>query len=117
MSIVYKEQGTNESDLSMTAFDGSDKVGEIECKVREDEKGVKYLEINSLGVIDKYKRKGIGNNLLEKSIKHAKESGAKYASLLVKPNNTAATSLYKKLGFVKQTEIYNNMLYYKKEPL
>lgn len=55
--------------------------------------------IFSLLVNQRYRRLGIGENLLHKLLQEAKSRGAKEVNLMVAENNEAATSLYRKLGF------------------
>ena len=59
----------------------------------------KYLRINSLYVEPQFRRKGLGNILLQIAKDKAKSSGYEYLGLGALYNNIPAISLYKKFGF------------------
>ncbi len=55
--------------------------------------------IFSLLVNRRYRRLGIGEDLLHTALQEAKGRGAKEVNLMVAESNKAATSLYRKMGF------------------
>ena len=59
------------------------------------------LHIGNLAVADGYKRKGIGSTLLRELLAIADGRGVEMVTLEVRASNTAAISLYEKLGFTK----------------
>lgn len=56
--------------------------------------------ITNIAVKKEYRSMGIGNELLIKMFKAAKERGAKYMYLEVRKSNNTAYELYKKNGFM-----------------
>ncbi|MGH9244690.1 MAG: GNAT family N-acetyltransferase [Acidimicrobiales bacterium] len=52
-----------------------------------------------MGIIDGYRRQGIGTRLVERAVDWAREQGAHKLTLQVWPHNIAARRLYEKLGF------------------
>src|SRR5439155_7541822 len=60
------------------------------------------LEVVALTVLEAYRRKGLGEALLRAVLRAAVEEGSlREVWLSVRPENTPATSLYDKLGFVR----------------
>lgn len=57
------------------------------------------LHIHSLAVVDDYRRKGVGENLVLSLIETSRKRDAKSATLEVRKGNIAAISLYQKLLF------------------
>ena len=69
------------------------------------------LHIVNIAVNPKYRKKGIGTNLLGFAIKLAKKNSKKEIYLEVRKSNEIAQKLYEKFGFVRIKEIeryYNN---------
>ena len=58
--------------------------------------------ITNIAVFPQYRRKGVASALLNKVFAFAKEKRLSFASLEVRPSNTAAVSLYEKTGFKKE---------------
>ena len=85
--------------------------------ILQEKEGTKeYLEINSLGVNERYRRKHIGETLLYRCITLSKTMNAKYASLLVRTKGSdPAIGLYSKLGFKLQHKKVKGLLHYIKE--
>ncbi len=70
-----------------------------------------YQHVGTLGigVLKKFRSKGIGKALILKTLEQAKHNGLKRIELTVRENNLAAITLYQKLGF--QTEgLHHNAL-------
>lgn len=59
----------------------------------------KYLRINSLYIEPQFRRKGLGNILLQLAKDRAKKSGYEYLGLGALYHNIPAINLYKKFGF------------------
>jgi ribosomal-protein-alanine N-acetyltransferase len=57
------------------------------------------VQINNIAVHPDFRGMGIGERVLRSVIKEVKFRGARLITLEVRPSNTAAVSLYKKLGF------------------
>lgn len=62
-------------------------------------KGLTHVGHVGMGVTQKYRGKGIGKQLLLKSLEHAFETGLQRIELEVFSSNNKAISLYKKYGF------------------
>lgn len=72
---------------------------------------VDQLEITNIVVKKDFRKKGIGNELLEQLIKLAKENGKDKITLEVNSTNLAAIKLYEKNGFKNvgfRRKYYNN---------
>jgi len=61
--------------------------------------GAGELHINNVAVRDKYRRQGIGLNLLERILAEGARRGVETAFLELRAGNRAALSLYEKCGF------------------
>lgn len=59
----------------------------------------KRQHIMSIGVLEKFRRKGVGNNMLQCLHKIAREEGYSVISLYVKVNNESAINFYTKNKF------------------
>ena len=66
--------------------------------------------LDSLGVDETYRRKGIGRKLIELTIEKAKENGYEIISLIAFADNSTALALYKDVGFrvVKKVDLEGN---------
>lgn len=62
-------------------------------------------EIENMFVKERYRRKGIGTQLVKKSIILARETGAKRFRVGALANNNSAISFYRKLGFTDFEQI------------
>ena len=63
--------------------------------------------IANVAVMPGFRRRGIGERLVEKAVKTARDEGCSFISLEVRLSNSAAISLYEKLGFEKIGERKN----------
>lgn len=70
----------------------------------EAEAGEYYMD--SLAVWPEWRGRGIGMKLMQAQIERARELGFNKATLLVDPDNENAKHMYRKLGFVDDTEVY-----------
>jgi ribosomal-protein-alanine N-acetyltransferase len=57
------------------------------------------VQINNIAVHPDFRRLGIGEAVLRQVIEEVKLRGVRLVTLEVRPSNTAALSLYKKIGF------------------
>lgn len=62
--------------------------------------------IDSVAVMPEFRRRGIAGQLIEAQMTKAKQTGFTKASLLVDPANPNAQTLYRKLGFIHNGEVY-----------
>ncbi len=89
-------------------------VGYIMCKTEFGFSNFKKLgfvkkgHVVSIAVLDEHRRKGIGNTLVEESVKGIKLKKCDEFYLEVRCSNTDAVRLYEKLGFVirQQLNVY-----------
>jgi len=61
--------------------------------------GANELHINNVAVRERYRRQGIGLNLLNRILEEGRRRGVEAAFLELRAGNTAALSLYEKCGF------------------
>jgi ribosomal-protein-alanine N-acetyltransferase len=61
--------------------------------------GANELHINNVAVRERYRRQGIGLNLLDRILDEGRRRGVEAAFLELRAGNTAALSLYEKCGF------------------
>ena len=71
-------------------------VGFVLCWLIEDQ-----CDLLSMGVLEEYRRDGVGQMLLDFAMDNAKSLGGKFMVLEVNINNTAAQTLYEAQGFEK----------------
>ena len=69
-------------------------AGYIVARIGADE-----LHINNVAIREKYRRQGIGLNLLDRILEEGRHQGVKTAFLELRAGNRAALSLYEKCGF------------------
>ncbi len=82
-------------------------VGFVLCWLIEDQ-----CDLLSMGVLEEYRRDGVGLMLLDYAMENAASLGAKYMMLEVNVNNTAAQTLYESHGFEKfstRKDYYTNV--------
>ena len=73
---------------------------------------IDFIEIMNIVVRKKYRKKGIGKELLEKLISFSKEKNFELINLEVNSKNEPAINLYKKFGFKEvglRKKYYNNI--------
>ncbi len=56
------------------------------------------------------RRQGVAEALLERALQHAEDTGAKELQLSAAVENTAAQTLYEKMGFVRDEDFYHYFL-------
>jgi ribosomal-protein-alanine N-acetyltransferase len=69
-------------------------VGFVLCWLIEDQ-----CDLLSMGVLEEFRRDGVGLMLLHYAINNARHMGADYLTLEVNANNAAAQTLYEQQGF------------------
>lgn len=57
------------------------------------------IQISNIAIHPDFRRKGIGVAVMRQILEQVKRERAKFISLEVRPSNSAALNLYKKLGF------------------
>ena len=82
---------------SVVAYDRSEPVGMALLSRRGDRGWV-----SGVGVLPAWRRRGIGQLLMETLLKGAREAGVRQVALEVIAQNRAARALYAALGFVEQ---------------
>jgi len=89
----------------IVAVEGNDVVGYIMCRI---ETGLtsfglfgitKKGHVVSIAVLPKHQRKSVGTELMKEAMKNMRLYKAKECYLEVRVSNTAATAMYKKMGF------------------
>jgi len=70
----------------------------------EAEAGEYYMD--SLAVWPEWRGRGVGTKLMQAQIDKARELGFNKAALLVDPENENARRMYRKLGFMDDSEVY-----------
>ena len=89
----------------MVAEENGDVIGYIMCRIEVGLSSfgfgglMKKGHIVSVAVLPQYRRKGVGEALINEAIKGMQLYNAKQCFLEVRVTNAAAISLYKKLGF------------------
>lgn len=76
------------------AYAGQKPVGFVLCWVIEEQ-----CDLLSMGVLEDYRRDGVGQMLLDFALDNARSLDAKFMMLEVNINNTAAQTLYETQGF------------------
>jgi|SRR3989344_4087883 len=74
---------------------GKKMTGFVDVEITQNGKAI----INGISVLPEYRRKAIGEKLMNHAIGFARKKGAKDVRLLVKVGNFPAKRLYKKVGF------------------
>ena len=80
------------------ALNNQEVVGWADC-VALTRKGTEHVGRLGMGIINGYRRQGIGSRLLNKTLSHAWKQGLTRVELEVYADNEPAIHLYKKAGF------------------
>jgi len=89
----------------IVAEENGEVVGYIMCRVETGLASfglgglVKKGHVVSVAVMQEFRRKGIGDALMNKAMENMKSYNARQCFLEVRVTNAAATEMYKKLGF------------------
>ena len=102
------EEMSKENSVFLMAFEDETPIGYVGLSTILDEG---YM--GNLGVVEEYRRKGIGRALMNELINECKAMDSAFVTLEVRASNTPAVKLYESLGF---TEAGRRKNYYK-EPL
>lgn len=70
----------------------------------------KVIVLNDLFVAPSYRKQGIANNLIDYSIKLAKDTDSIRVDLATAKDNISAQALYEKIGFVQGSEYFSYSL-------
>lgn len=89
----FLKQSQDKSSLFLVAKQGESVIGYISVSIVLDE-----ASINTIAVKKESRRQGAAERLINEAVKRLKAS-CSFLTLEVRKNNTAAISLYKKLGF------------------
>ena len=98
----YPRQNIDVDDFLVKVIDGKI-CGYIDFKTVIDEG-----YIGNIAVDECYRRRGIGDELLEKSIEIAKEKHLEFLTLEVRKSNIPAVNLYSKHGFKEEGILKNH---------
>ncbi len=90
----YAELAAVESVTVWIARLGGELVGYMLLQQVVDE-----MELHTFAVKESYRRQGIGRMLLDHMVAEARRLHSKHIYLQVRPSNTAAGTLYRKMGF------------------
>ena len=95
-----------EQSAVLAVYDGNDIIGTVTLIKIHKLSGLKG-SIEHLLVSEKYRGKGLGQQLMQSAIDLAKELGMETLFLTCEPEREAANALYQKLGFkIKDTQFY-----------
>jgi len=94
----------------LLAWDGGDVVGHVlllhRSKYPEIAAAVgHHPEVNALGVAERSRRRGVGTALMGAAAAVAQQQGAHLLGLALEPGNEAATTLYRRLGWVRHPSL------------
>lgn len=96
----FKESLEDENGIFLIAYDGEKPIGYINGSPKPYVyRKKKFLEIENIGVIPEYKRKGIGSKLYNALLKEIKKRGFERIYLNCYSQNKEALNFYKQLGF------------------
>ncbi|KAJ7345399.1 hypothetical protein JRQ81_001349 [Phrynocephalus forsythii] len=96
--------------LCFLAMVGAECVGAIVCKLDMHKKMFRRGYIAMLAVDSKYRRKGIGTNLVKKAIYAMVEGDCDEVVLETEITNKSALKLYENLGFVRDKRLFRYYL-------
>lgn len=96
----FTELLQNDHGLCLIAEDGNTKIGYLTAAPKKIEyRNSSYVEIQNMGVTQRYQSQGIGKLLLESFFEWAESKGFQKAFVNSFVKNTGAVSFYKKNGF------------------
>ena len=90
---------TNAGSIMITVFDGDNLVGNASLGCVFDKKKTRHRAEFGIAILKSDWGQGLGQKLVSELIAAARQSGYEQLELEVVATNTAAISLYKKLGF------------------
>lgn len=96
----------NQRELSVIAFDGATPAGLVFGGIRSPQ-GVKTIRCGTMCIPPEYRRRGIGEQLMQQHLEIGRNENCSTAFLEVINNNQPAVSLYKKLGY----QVIHNLYY------
>ncbi len=97
---LVKMLGTHPSKLILLARYEKEFIGLANCFINIGTFAVKpFINIHDIVVLEEYRGKGIGRQLLDTIVSKAKELGCGKITLEVRDDNISAQALYKSFGF------------------
>lgn len=103
-TAMLKRRGFDPA-LSFAAFDGG-KIVSFTCNGIGDYDGTPTAYDTGTGTLKAYRGQGLATQVFEHSIPYLKKAGIKEYLLEVLQHNTAAVSVYRKIGFETTREFY-----------
>ncbi|XP_023382990.1 N-alpha-acetyltransferase 30 isoform X4 [Pteropus medius] len=103
-------EGTEQEEEDEQAMVGEECVGAIVCKLDMHKKMFRRGYIAMLAVDSKYRRNGIGTNLVKKAIYAMVEGDCDEVVLETEITNKSALKLYENLGFVRDKRLFRYYL-------
>ncbi|MEH6992504.1 GNAT family N-acetyltransferase [Neobacillus drentensis] len=102
-----KERILNEDSVIFIAYDEDNPVGFVQLYPTFSSVSMKRSWVlNDLYVNASVRKKGFGEQLIQKAIEFAEETGAKGLSLETGQENVTAQRLYEKIGFKKESNYF-----------
>ena len=102
--VFLEKRLINEESIIFIAFEGVDPIGFIQLYPSFSSVSMKKIWVlNDLYVKEKVRGKGFGESLVRKAIVFAEGTDAKGVLLETNQENIAAQTLYKKIGFIEET--------------
>ncbi len=96
---AWLEARTGERGTALVCVDGKAVAGML-VAVRNPHPQLKHACSFGVGILEKYRNRGVGSKLIAALMDWAGKKGMKRLELSVMANNPAAKRLYKRLGFV-----------------
>ena len=102
MSMLRRAMGNPDYELLVAEFNG-EIVGFIDrWDIYDLAEGAILSSVENLYIIPRFRRRGMGGELLQKIVKSAKRKGAREIHVSTRFGNKPAIDLYEKHGFVKK---------------
>lgn len=99
----YKKLSSGEYGKCFIAYLGDNPVGYVALSIKDfGYRKSKYIEIENIGVDPQYRSQGIGQLLVDTTVKWAKEQKATKLFVSAYWNNKKAINFYKENGFYEQ---------------
>jgi ribosomal protein S18 acetylase RimI-like enzyme len=103
----------------LVALSGGEVVGW--CDVLRKERPIyAHAGVLGMGLLPPFRRRGIGSDLIQRTLNAARAFGFRRVELMVRENNTNAIELYKKVGFetegvqrdaIQVDGVYENLIF------
>ncbi|KAK1941308.1 putative N-acetyltransferase san [Phytophthora citrophthora] len=110
-SFCYRRAEKDQHQLSWAAVDGDVVTGAAVADLELERDGLRAVQLRTLAVPARFRRQGIGRQLVLKIIEKAKEAEdedrIEAVRLHVHAGNEEAVAFYKALGFVEKAQVEN----------